>query len=340
MSFSSDCKKELCLLNPEKPCCRMSELSALYMTLGSLNLLGRGKLSVQFTGESMAVARRVYTLLQKGLNLSPQIHYVSTAHFGGTRKCVLTLGPTQTPDFLSALGMMTVGEGGETTLRSTSPRVNLNRSCCVRAFLRGAMLGGGTMTNPEQGYHLELGYRDETFRDCAAKCLQRVGLPIHQSSRKGKDFLYLKQSDQIVTFLTAVGAHQAVMEMENLRVQRQVLGSVNRAMNCDSANLQKQMNASGEQLRAIDRLAKRDGLKGLPKALQEIAVARLNAPDLTLEQLGQTLDPPLGKSGVNHRMRRLMEYAAELPETPETSKETQNDTPPDRNTRPETRKSP
>ena len=190
MSFSSDCKKELCLLNPEKPCCRMSELSALYMTLGSLNLLGRGKLSVQFTGESMAVARRVYTLLQKGLELSPQIHYVSTAHFGGTRKCVLTLGPTQTPAFLSALGMMTIGENGEATLRSTSPKVNLNRSCCVRAFLRGAMLGGGTMTNPEQGYHLELGYRDENFRDCVAKCLQKVGLPIHQSSRKGKDFLY------------------------------------------------------------------------------------------------------------------------------------------------------
>ena len=117
-------------------------------------------------------------------------------------------------------------------------------------------------------------------------------------------------------------------------------GLGNRAMTCDSANLQKQMNASGEQLRAIERLAKRDGLKGLPKALQEIAIARLNAPDLTLEQLGQTLDPPLGKSGVNHRMRRLMEYAAELPETPETSKETQNDTPPDRNKRPETRKSP
>ena len=284
MSFSSDCKKELCLLNPEKPCCRMSELSALYMTLGSLNLLGRGKLSVQFTGESMAVARRVYTLLQKGLELSPQIHYVSTAHFGGTRKCVLTLGPTQTPAFLSALGMMTVGENGEATLRSTSPKVNLNRSCCVRAFLRGAMLGGGTMTNPEQGYHLELGYRDENFRDCVAKCLQKVGLPIHQSSRKGKDFLYLKQSDQIVTFLTAAGAHQAVM------------------------------NASDEQLRAIERLAKQDGLKSLPKALQEIAVARLNAPDLTLEQLGQTLDPPLSKSGVNHRMRRLMEYAAESKE--------------------------
>ena len=155
----------------------MSELSALYMTLGSLNLLGRGKLSVQFTGESMAVARRVYTLLQKGLELSPQIHYVSTAHFGGTRKCVLTLGPTQTPAFLSALGMMTIGENGEATLRSTSPKVNLNRSCCVRAFLRGAMLGGGTMTNPEQGYHLELGYRDENFRDCVAKCLQKVGLP-------------------------------------------------------------------------------------------------------------------------------------------------------------------
>mgnify|MGYP002528913912 CR=1 FL=1 len=196
---------------------------------------------------------------------------------------MLTLGPTQTPDFLSALGMMTVGEGGETTLRSTSPRVNLNRSCCVRAFLRGAMLGGGTMTNPEQGYHLELGYRDETFRDCAAKCLQRVGLPIHQSSRKGKDFLYLKQSDQIVTFLTAVGAHQAVMEMENLRVQRQVLGSVNRAMNCDMANVNKTLDAAQEQTAAIAKLRDSARWERLPEKLQQT-----KRPPIKLKRSGTT----------------------------------------------------
>lgn len=310
MSFSSDCKKELCLCQPEKPCCRLSELAALFMTVGSLTLLGRGKLSVQFTVESMAVARRVYTLLSQAMSLSPQIHYVSTARFGGTRKCVLTIGPLQSPAFLIALGMMT-DENGVETLRATSPKVSLSRACCVRAFLRGAMLGGGAISSPEQGYHLELNYRDDALRENLAKSLQRLGLPIKQSARKGKDYLYLKQSDQIVDFLTAVGAHQSVMDIEDLRVKRQVLGTVNRAMNCDIANLQKQMNASDEQTRAIMALAKRDGLKGLPPSLQAVAVARLNAPDLTLAELGASMTPPLSKSGVNHRLRRLMAYAEE-----------------------------
>lgn len=331
MSFSSDCKKELCLLDLEKSCCRLSELAALFMTQGSLNLLGLGKLSVQFTGESSAVARRTYTLLQKELRLAPQIHYVSTAHFGGTRKCVLTLGPTQTPDFLLAMGMMAKDESGNAALRSTSPRVNLNRFCCVRAFLRGAMLGGGTMSSPEQGYHLELHYHDETLREDLAKCLQRIGVPIRQSSRRGRNFLYLKQSDQIVTFLGAAGAQHAVIEIENLRVQKQVIGTVNRAMNCDNANLEKQMNASDQQIQAIGRLVREDRLKGLPKSLQEIAQARLNAPELSLEQLGQTLDPPLSKSGVNNRMRRLTALASSLDSAGEETQTKQRPSPAVRN---------
>lgn len=319
MSFSSDCKKELCLRQPEKDCCLKSELSAFYASLGSLNLLGRGKVSVQFSSESMAVARRVYTLLRKVMALNPQIHYLTTSRFGGTRKCVLTLGPMESPIFLTALKMMSVDDSGAASLRSTTPRVALTRSCCMRAYLRGAFLGGGALTNPEQGYHLELKYRDDDMRESMAKCLQKLELPIKDSMRKGKGYLYLKQSDQIVTFLTAVGAHQTVMEIENLRVKRQVLGTVNRAMNCDNANLQKQMTASDDQTRAIMALAKKDGLKGLPKSLQDIAVARLNAPDATLAQLGESLDPPIGKSGVNHRMRRLLAYAEEAAQKPITA---------------------
>lgn len=164
------------------------------------------------------------------------------------------------------------------------------------------------MTNPEQSYHLEIAFRDEESRVMLAKCMQRLDLPIRISTRRDHAYLYLKQSDQIVTLLTALGAHACVMHIEDLRVRRQVLSTVNRALNCDSANLQKQMNASRQQLEAIQQLIKEDKLSTLPPSLQQIALARLNAPDATLEQLGQSLDPPIGKSGVNHRIRRLMSY--------------------------------
>lgn len=213
------------------------------------------------------------------------------------------------PALLRALGMMESTPENVYSLRSTTPRLALTRMCCMRAFLRGALLGGGTMTSPEQGYHLELHFHDDGARAMMAKCLQRLGLPIRLSARKDRTFFYWKQSDQIVTLLTALGAHGAVMQIEDLRVKRQVLGSVNRAMNCDSANLQKQMDASGQQIAAIRRLMDENRLKSLPESLQQIAMARLAAPDATLAQLGAMLDPPLGKSGVNHRMRRLMDYA-------------------------------
>jgi len=304
MSFSSDVKNELATVKPEKSCCGLSELCGLYATMGSLSLLGRGKVNVQLISESLAVCRRAYTLLAQSLHISPQIHYVTNARFGGTRKCVLTLGPIHSPVLLKALGMM--DDTG--SLRSTTPRMGLTRQCCMRAFLRGIMLGGGTMSNPEQSYHLELPCRDSDIQAMMAKSMQRMGLPIKLGVRREHSYLYLKQSDQIVAFLTVVGAHTSVMQIEDLRVKKQVMETVNRAMNCDNANLQKQMEASSSQVEAIRRLLESDKLTTLPPSLQEIAKMRLSNPDASLTELGQMLDPPIGKSGVNHRMRRLMTY--------------------------------
>ena len=311
MSFCADCKQELCALAPEKPCCPASELCGLYMTMGSLNLLGRGKVSVQFANENLAVCRRAYTLLSKHMGLSPQLHYVSSNRFGGTRKCVLTLGPMDSPDFLQAMGMMEKDDEGQWALRSTAPKPRLTRMCCSRAFLRGAMLGGGTMSSPETGYHLELPYSGDEMRLLLAKCLQRLDLPIKYGTRGDRQFCYMKQADQIVTFLTAIGAHQSVLQIEELRLRKQLLGKVNRAMNCDAFNMGKQMRASADQVRAIELLRDKGLLNGLPEALREAAELRLEMPDATLEQLGQSMRPPVGKSGVNHRMRRLMQYAEE-----------------------------
>ena len=308
MSFSSDVKKELALVKPEKNCCALSELCGLYATMGSLSLLGRGKVNIQLSNESLAVCRHAYTLLAQTLHITPQIHYVTSARFGGKRKCVLTLGPIHSPVLLKALGMM--DDNG--SLRSTEPRMSLTRACCMRAFLRGVMLGGGTMSSPEQSYHLELPCRDGDIQAMMAKCVQRIGLPIHFSTRRDHIYLYFKQSDQIVDFLTAIGAHQSVMQIENLRIQRQVMENVNRAMNCDSANLQKQMDASRSQIEKITRLRDKGILATLPPSLQMMAQARLAAPDASLQELGEMLDPPIGKSGVNHRMRRLLSYAEEI----------------------------
>ena len=310
MSFSADVKNELAVVKPEKSCCGLSELCGLYATMASLSLLGRGKVNVQLISESLAVCRRAYTLLGQTLHVSPQIHYVTNARFGGTRKCVLTLGPVHSPVLLKALGMM--DDTG--SLRSTTPRMPLTRQCCMRAFLRGVMLGGGTMSNPEQSYHLELPCRDSDIQAMMAKSMQRMGLSIKLGVRREHTYLYLKQSDQIVAFLTVIGAHQSVMTIEDLRVKKQVMETVNRAMNCDNANLQKQMDASSSQVEAIRRLLEEDRLSTLPPGLQEIAMARLNNPDASLTELGQMLDPPIGKSGVNHRMRRLMTYLTEAPE--------------------------
>jgi len=310
MSFSSDVKNELAQVKDAKSCCQLSELGGLYGSMGSLSLLGRGRVNAQLSSESMAVCRRAYTLLQSALDISPQIHYVSSARFGGTRKAVLTLGPLQSPALLRALRMM--DENG--ALRATSPRLSLTRGCCARAFLRGVMLGGGTMSSPEQGYHLELPCRSQDMQAMIAKCVQRLGLPVHLSARRDHVYLYMKQSEQVVTFLTAIGAHHSVMQIEDLRVKRQVMGAVNRAMNCDNANLQKQMDASSAQVEGIRRLRESGILSTLPPSLQEMAAVRLDAPDASLEQLGQLLKPPIGKSGVNHRMRRLMNYVKELEE--------------------------
>lgn len=308
MSFASDCKRELYLIEPEKPCCVISEISGLYMTVGSLSLLGRGKVNVQFASESMGVSRRIYTLLTKHMHLSPQIHYVTIARFGGKRKCVLNLGPLHTPVFLKTLHMMQSDEEHNDILVSTSPKINISRNCCIKAYLRGVMLGGGTMSSPEQGYHLELPLKDAETRTMLSKCFARLGLAVKISARKENSFIYLKQSDQIVTFLTAIGAHQSVMQIEDLRVRRQVIESVNRAINCDNANIEKQMNASEQQISTIMYLQKSNIFSSLPISLQEIAGARLSAPGASLTELGQLLDPAIGKSGVNHRMRRLMTY--------------------------------
>ena len=203
--------------------------------------------------------------------------------------------------------MAETDEDGQMHLKRMAPRHPMTRQCCRRAFLRGAFLGAGTMTNPEKGYHFEWKAEDEQLPRTLEKLLEKCELPYRDYERKGTQVIYLKGAQHIADMLALMGAGQSVLAMEAIRVGKQVKAAATRAANCDEHNGDKMMEAAQRQAEAIRRISLKQGLFTLPPGLQEIARLRLDNPEMSLKELGELMDPPVGKSGVNHRMRRLME---------------------------------
>ena len=190
-------------------------------------------------------------------------------------------------------------------------RAALSRKCCKRAFIRGLFLSQGTMSDPEKVYQLEIDCISGAFADFVSELLSQLDIHVKRIERRGHAVVYLKEGDAIADFLALTGASRSILDLENIRVVKDVRNVVNRRVNCETANLQKSVSASLSQIDDIRLIETRIGLDKLPSSLKEIALARLQYPDDTIEELGTRLDPPVGKSGVNHRLRRLREIAKE-----------------------------
>ena len=298
-SFSAKVKAELIRLPLGKACCMLSEISALTMTSGHLAFRGGGWISISYRLDDAGTARRLLMLLKKRLNVNPTLHFTQTTRMGGRKTCVLSLTGEDANTLLNALHMAETDEDGQMHLKRMAPRHPMTRQCCRRAFLRGAYLGAGTMTNPEKGYHFEWKAEDEQLQKCE--------LPYRDYERKGTRVIYLKGAQHIADMLALMGAGQSVLDMETIRVGKQVKAAATRAANCDEHNGDKMLAAAQKQADAIRRISLKQGLFTLPPGLQEIARLRLDNPEMSLKELGELMDPPVGKSGVNHRMRRLME---------------------------------
>lgn len=320
MSFSSTVKEELVRLPLGKSCCMLHEIGALTQTSGSLALRGGGKVRVTYRVENAALARRIFLLIRTRLGITPALHFVQHARLGGRRSCILTLDDEAAQKLLLALHMMEE-ENGVLSLKRTVPRHAMTRQCCRRAFIRGAFLGAGSITSPEKGYHFEIIAADAGLKKTLLKLLEKAELPGRSVPRKNTEIVYLKDSQHIADVLALMGAHQGLMAFENTRVRKNVRNQVNRVMNCDQSNMEKQLDASQRQVEAIKALAIAKGLDSLPPSLKEIAYLRLEKPEANLKQLGDLLDPPIGKSGVNHRLRRLMALAQELEDAQKSDKE-------------------
>jgi hypothetical protein len=188
----------------------------------------------------------------------------------------------------------------------------LRSAGCKKAFLRGAFLAGGSISDPEKTYHLEITCHTKAVAGQVLSVLKGFGLNAKNICRKGNTVIYLKEGENIVDFLNITGAHTSLMEFENIRILKEMRNNVNRVVNCETANLDKIVNASVRQIENIKLVIEKAGLGSLPEGLRQVAETRLKYPDISFRELGEMLDPPLGESGVNHRLRKLDKIAENL----------------------------
>ncbi len=198
----------------------------------------------------------------------------------------------------------TMAPGGEDQYRI--PPELVTEECCKRAFIKGAFLGGGTVINPQKTYNLELTTPYPGLAEDMQHLLEEIGFSFKAVQRQAKEVLYLKNSESISDFLSYIGAFRAQMELLNIKIEKEIRNDVNRTANSEIANLEKTINASVEQVKAIEAVDRRIGIENLPEDLKEIAKLRLANRDASLSELGKMMDPPLTKSGINHRMKKLM----------------------------------
>lgn len=311
-SFSARAKDELARIDTlRRPCCMRAELAALCYMCGKVTLLSGGGFRLTVESENSVVAKRVFRLLRKRYNAQPGLRTARHNRLGGRNVYRVLLEGDEARMVLTDMGLL--ASGARLPIREPAlPVLTRMEDCCKRAFLRGAFLGGGSIASPDKEYHLEFVTADEQLAEALSHLLGEMGLRAPTVRRKGTVVVYLKDGDQIVELLSILGAHVALCELENVRILKGLRNQVNRVTNCDSANITKTLNAADRQLQAIAIIQDTMGLDRLPQPLREIAEERLRHPEVTLQELGEGLDPPVGKSGVNHRLKRLEAIAQTL----------------------------
>lgn len=284
MSFSSEVKEELARHLGKSRHCQIAELAAL--------LVFDGKAYVEDTENQLL--REKYDLLVRRLFNIEEIRSVED------KKRIF-----------SSIKMWDDVKQ-EPSLKDTVNGILIQQNCCRRAFIRGAFLAGGSISDPNKSYHFEIVCRTIGQAEQLRDVINSFGMEAKIVARKKYQVVYLKEGAQIVDTLNIMEAHVALMNLENVRILKEMRNSVNRKVNCETANISKTVNAAVKQLRDIEYIKGTAGLSSLPDNLREMALLRLEYPDAPLKELGTYLNPPVGKSGVNHRLRRISEIADEL----------------------------
>lgn len=295
MSFSNDMKIDLCRVQWAKECCLAAEFTAFAKTIGAKS--DKEDSCLHLYTENVNIARRIYSMAKGLLHVSPAISVRRTKKLKERNVYYITL------NFNYLINETAVLEG---KIRSI-----VKKQCCTKAFLRGIFLSIGSVTNPNNNYHLEMVFKEEELACEIRSLLTKYDITAKMAKRKNSYILYIKDVNQISDFLNIIGAHKALIDLENIRILRDMRNSVNRIVNCETANLSKTVDASIRHIESIKFLAKVGKMDRLSPQLKEIADIRIEYPDASLKELGAMLSKPLGKSGVNHRLNKIERIANE-----------------------------
>ncbi|GAF13991.1 cytoplasmic protein [Bacillus sp. JCM 19046] len=308
MSFAANAKKELTQLEIT-PCCSKAELSALIRMNGSL-ALNNQQISLDVSTENAAIARRIYTLIKY---VYPTIHIELLVRKKMRLKKNNVYLVRISKDARTLLKDLAILDDPFQFIRSISPEM-IKKPCCKRAYLRGAFLAGGSINHPEtSSYHLEIFSLYEEHNQAICELMNEFSLSAKTLERKKGFITYLKESEKITEFLNIIGAHQALLYFEDVRILKDMRNSVNRLVNCETANLNKTVGAALRQVENIRYIEKEIGLEQLPPKLMEVAILRVNHQDVTLKELGEMMTgAKVSKSGINHRLRKIDEFADKL----------------------------
>lgn len=313
MSFSSKVKEELARQLPKSRHCQLAELAAILGFLGRISRSGKGR-ELMVSTENVTLAKKYYTLLKKIFEANPALTVGQTAYLGKGRTCVVSVrDPEEIHKILSAVKWTDV-QGNELKGEELVDDILVKNACCKRAFLRGAFLASGSMSDPEKAYHFEIVCQDFAKAEQLKNLIRSFELDAKTVPRKKCHVVYLKEGSQIVDMLGVMEAHVALMNLENVRILKEMRNSVNRQVNCETANINKTVNAAVKQVEDIRYIERTVGLHTLSEGLMEMARLRLRFPEAALKELGAMLSPPVGKSGVNHRLRKISSIAEELKE--------------------------
>lgn len=312
MTFSSVVKNEISKLLSDSKCCQLAELSALLKMTGTIQIHGRNNIGIKLATENASIARMLFTLIKDIFAMHVRVAVRRNKQLKKNNIYTLYIdAQTGAEEILTATGILTKTPEGIKILYKLPSKL-IKKPCCKKAYLRGVFLGGGSISDPEKTYHLELVTNNSEYAESIRKLINSYALNAKVVNRKGNFVVYLKEGEQIVDFLNIVGAHKALLSLENVRIYKEMRNNVNRIVNCETANLSKIVNASMRQIHNIELIKTRIGFDNIPEGLAEIAELRLMYPDASLKELGEMMDPPIGKSGVNHRLRKLDEIAEKI----------------------------
>ncbi len=311
MSFSLKVKEELASVLPQARHCRLAELASLIGISGHIYTTDAGRHYIRIHSENRFAVSKCHTIIKKVFG------YVSdvTVRYNTETKNRIYIMSVMDSDIAIKILLVTRLMGPDGSINrdmSLVSTVGISNICCKRAFLRGAFLAGGSISDPEKSYHFEIVSSGERKAEQITDAVRTFELDARIVERRRYHVVYIKEGAQIVDMLNIMGAHKSLMELENVRVVKEVRNSVNRKVNCETANLGKTIGAAVKYIEDIEYIRDKIGLDSLSEELEETAELRVKYPDMPLKELGEMLSPPVGKSGVNHRLRKISRIAEEL----------------------------